>query len=88
MASNKAKKIKLINKKTMIATIDIGKNIHYGYFRAPDGHELKPFSFYNSPKVITGFGAKSVNLKDNISWKILLLVLNLLGLTLSRFIII
>ena len=34
----------------MIATIDIGKNLHYGYFRAADGHELKAFSFYNSKK--------------------------------------
>ena len=63
MASNKAKKIKLINKKTMIATIDIGKNIHYGYFRAPDGHELKPFSFYNSPKSYHRFWSKICQFK-------------------------
>ena len=50
MASNKAKKVKWINKKTMLTTIDIGKNIHYGYFRAPDGKEIKPFAFYNSPQ--------------------------------------
>jgi transposase len=50
MKSSKTKKVRLINKKTMIATIDIGKNTHYGYFRAPDGHELKPFSFYNCKK--------------------------------------
>ena len=50
MKSSKTKKVKLINKKTMLATIDIGKNIHYGYFRAPDGAELKPFSFYNYKK--------------------------------------
>ena len=47
MRSIKAKKVKRINKKTMIATFDIGKNVHYGYFRAPDGRERKPFSFYN-----------------------------------------
>ena len=45
MASIKSKKVKRINKKTMIATFDIGKNVHYGYFRAPDGRECKPFSF-------------------------------------------
>jgi transposase len=50
MRSSKTKKVKLINKKTMLTTIDIGKNVHYGYFRAPDGCELKPFSFYNSKK--------------------------------------
>lgn len=46
----KTKKVKWINKKTMIATFDIGKNIHYGYFRAPDGQERKPFSFCNAQK--------------------------------------
>ena len=46
----KTKKVKWINKKTMIATFDIGKNVHYGYFRAPDGRERKPFSFYNAQK--------------------------------------
>jgi len=50
MASIKSKKVKRINKKTMIATFDIGKNVHYGYFRAPDGRDCKPFSFNNSQK--------------------------------------
>ena len=63
MASNKAKKVKLINKKTMIATIDIGKNIHYGYFRAPDGEELKPFAFYNSKKSYHRFWSKICQFK-------------------------
>jgi transposase len=58
MKSSKTKKVKLINKKTMLATIDIGKNIHYGYFRAPDGHELKPFSFYNYKKSFHRFWRK------------------------------
>ena len=50
MASIKSKKVKRINKKTMIATFDIGKNVNYGYFRAPDGRDCKPFSFNNSQK--------------------------------------
>jgi len=50
MDSIKSKKVKWINKKTMIATFDIGKNVHYGYFRAPDGQECKPFCFYNAQK--------------------------------------
>ena len=58
MKSSKTKKVKLINNKTMLATIDIGKNIHYGYFRAPDGHELKPFSFYNYKKSFHRFWRK------------------------------
>lgn len=64
MTSNKAKKVKWINKKTMIATIDIGKNIHYGYFRAPNGHELKPFSFYNLQKSYDRFWHKICQFKN------------------------
>ena len=63
MASNKSEKVKWINKKTMIASIDIGKNIHCKYFRAPDGQELKPFSFYNSPKSYHRFWSKIFKLK-------------------------
>ena len=63
MASNKAEKVKWINKKTMIASIDIGKNIHYGYFRAPDGQEVKPFSFYNSQKSYHRFWSKICQFK-------------------------
>ena len=50
MGSIKTKKVKWINKKTMIVTFDIGKNSHYGYFRAPDGRERKPFCFHNAQK--------------------------------------
>jgi transposase len=48
----------------MIATIDIGKNIHYGYFRAPNGHELKPFRFYNSKKSYHRFWSKICQFKS------------------------
>ena len=58
MKSSKTKKVKLINKKTMLTTIDIGKNVHYGYFRAPDGHELKAFAFYNYQKSFHRFWNK------------------------------
>jgi transposase len=50
MDSIKTKKVKWINNKTMITTFDIGKNVHYGYFKAPDGQERKPFSFHNTKK--------------------------------------
>ena len=63
MKSSKTKKIKLINKKTMLATIDIGKNVHYGYFRAPDGSELKPFTFYNHKKYFQRFWNKLCQFK-------------------------
>ena len=48
MSSKKTKKVKNINHKTLIVTFDIGKNIHYGYFRAPNNKEIKPFQVYNS----------------------------------------
>ena len=47
MTSNKAKKVKIINGKTMIAALDIGKGAHFAYFRAPSGKDIKPFRFYN-----------------------------------------
>jgi len=50
MTSIKTKKVKWINKKTMITTLDIGKTVHYGYFRAPNGRDIKAFPFYNSKK--------------------------------------
>ena len=46
------------------------------------------FVFTIPKKVIIGFGAKSANLKVDISSKILLLVSNPPGLMLSRFFII
>ena len=50
MKKIKSKKVKQINKKTMIVSIDIGKSIHYGYFRGPNADECPPFSFKNSQK--------------------------------------
>ncbi len=64
MKTTKTKKVKWINKKMMIASIDIGKNIHYGYFRAPDGHELKPFSFYNTQNSFHRFWHKICQFKQ------------------------
>jgi transposase len=45
--STKTKKVKFINEKTMIATLDIGKVAHYAYFRAPNGKDIEPFPFHN-----------------------------------------
>ena len=44
----KSQKIKSVNDQTMIVTLDIGKGSHYGYFRAPDGQDVEPLSFYNT----------------------------------------
>lgn len=48
MKTSKTKKVRFVNEKTLIVTIDIGKNVHYGYFRAPNNVEVKPFAFHNS----------------------------------------
>ena len=37
MKYNKSEKRITINKKTLIAALDIGKKIHYGYFRDASG---------------------------------------------------
>ena len=43
----KPKKTKRINKKTLIVAVDIGKTTNEGYYRCPDGTEIKPFTFFN-----------------------------------------
>lgn len=45
--TNKSQKTKLVNKETMIVSLDIGKGSHFGYFRAPDGQDVPPFEFFN-----------------------------------------
>lgn len=64
MKSIKTKKVTKINDKTVIATVDIGKNVHYGYFRAPNGNDIKPFAFYNSKKSFNAFWQKLCQFKN------------------------
>ena len=64
MKSTKTKKVRKINDKTVIATLDIGKNVHYGYFRAPNGNDIKPFEFYNSKKSYNEFWQKLCQFKN------------------------
>jgi transposase len=44
----KPKKTRLVNQKVLIATVDGGKDTHYGYYRCPDGTECKAFDFWNN----------------------------------------
>jgi transposase len=44
----KPKKTKAVNQKVLIATVDGGKDKHYGYYRCPDGTECKAFDFWNN----------------------------------------
>ena len=55
MKSSKTKKVKIINKKMMIAALDIGKGFHHAYFRAPNGKDIKPFAVYNFRKSFDKF---------------------------------
>lgn len=48
MNNSKTKKLKVVNEKTLIATVDVSKNKHTGYCRCPDGTEMKPFDFFNN----------------------------------------
>lgn len=48
MKTIKTKKLKSVNGRTLIVTVDISKNKHTGYYRCPDGAEIKPFDFFNT----------------------------------------
>lgn len=64
MKKTKTKKIKKINEKTGIVTLDIGKNIHYGYLRAPNGNEMAPFKIYNTKNSFNSFWKKICQFKQ------------------------
>lgn len=65
MASVKTKKVKKFNPHSLIVTIDIGKGTHYGYFRAPDGMEVKPFEFHTTRKSFDKFYHKMQRFADS-----------------------
>jgi len=44
----KPKKTRAVNQKVLIATIDGGKDTHYGYYRCPDGTEGESLPFWNN----------------------------------------
>jgi len=44
---SKTEKIQWINGKTLVVGVDIGKTLHYGYLRAPNGKHVAPFCFSN-----------------------------------------
>jgi transposase len=55
------KKQRIVNAKTLVTAIDIGKGMNVGYCRCPSGKESKPFEFSNN---INGF----TKLWDHICW--------------------
>lgn len=60
---SKSHKIRTIKEKMLIVALDIGKTVHYGYFRAPNGKDLKPFPIYNFKKSFEDFWTKVVDFK-------------------------
>ncbi|MBW2199674.1 MAG: IS110 family transposase [Deltaproteobacteria bacterium] len=64
MKSNKTEKIKTINEKTLIAALDIGKKVHYGYFRTPKNKDIKPFPIYNTGQSFKKFWKKLCRFKE------------------------
>ncbi len=42
------KKLKKVSEKTLLVAVDIGKVKHTGYWRLPDGTDIKPFEFFNN----------------------------------------
>lgn len=64
MKSIKAEKIKTINEKTLMVALDIGKKVHYGYFRTPNHQDVKPFPFYNTGQSFNKFWEKLCRFKN------------------------
>lgn len=48
MKEIETRKNKKINEKTLLVTVDMGKVMHTGYCRCPDGTETKVFGFFNT----------------------------------------
>ncbi len=65
MRQNKTKKLGKVNGNTLIAAVDIGKKVNFGYFRAPGGRDLKPFAFYNLRDGFEIFWAKLVEFQKD-----------------------
>src|SRR3989337_2871134 len=48
MKEIETRKCKILNEKTLLVTVDMGKAMHTGYCRCPDGTETKVFEFFNT----------------------------------------
>lgn len=64
MKTIKTEKVKTINRKTLVVALDIGKKVHYGYFRTPNNKDIKPFAFYNTVKSFDTFWDKLGKFKE------------------------
>ena len=55
MKDIETKKVRVINKETLIVTVDISKVTNFGYCRCPNGKDVKPFSFMNNARGFNTF---------------------------------
>lgn len=51
----KPEKSQIVNEKTLLVTVDVGRAINTGYYRCPDGTEIKPFEFFNNGRGFNEF---------------------------------
>ena len=64
MKKIETKKLKKINEKTLIVTVDIGKTTNTGYGRCPNRKEIKPFEFSNNGQGFKKFWDRMVQAKE------------------------
>ena len=50
MKNIETKKVRVINKETLIVAVDISKVTNFGYCRCPNGKDVRPFSFMNNAR--------------------------------------
>src|SRR3989338_1015497 len=58
------KKLKRVNGKTLLATVDASKMKHTGYCRCPDGTDIKPFEFFNTGRGFQEFWDRVCQMKN------------------------
>ncbi|MFQ5835744.1 MAG: IS110 family transposase [bacterium] len=64
MKEIRAKKLRTVNGKTLLVTVDISKRTDVGYYRCPDGVEVKPFEFWNNGRGFNTFWHRIFKAKE------------------------
>ncbi len=59
------KKLKVVNGKTLMVTVDISKDKHTGYCRCRDGKEMNPFEFMNNSQGFNEFWGRITMMKES-----------------------
>ena len=57
------KKLKRVNEKTLLVTVDVSKMKHTGYCRCPNGTDIKPFEFFNNGRGFQEFWDRVCHMK-------------------------